>query len=54
MGALALALAKRETWIRGPRLPRRSLGSRHGAARGQLVEGLVGGLFFPWGKIFTL
>jgi hypothetical protein len=35
-GVLALALTQQ--------------GSRHGAARGQLVEALAGGSLFPWGK----
>ena len=54
MGALAPALARREAWSRGPRLPRRNPGSRREVAQGWLVEGLAGTLFFPWGKIFTL
>ena len=53
MEALAPVLAKQETLSRGPRLPMRGPGSRRGAARGQLVEGLAGGSFFPWGKGFT-
>jgi len=51
--ALAPVLAKQETLSRGPRLPMRGPGSRRGAARGQLVEVLAGGSFFPWCKILT-
>ena len=29
-------------------------GPRRAAARGRLVEGPAGGLFFPWGKVYTL
>ena len=52
-GSSSPALARRETSSRGPRLPMRGLGSRCGAARGQLVEVLAGGPFFLWGKILT-
>ena len=54
MRALVPALARREMSSRGLRLLRRSSGSQRRAARGQLVEGLAGGSFFPWGKGFTL
>ena len=54
MGALAPVLARRGMLSRGLRLPLRGLGSRRGAAQGQLVEVLAGGSCFPWGKGFTL
>ena len=54
MGALASALARRETLGRGPRPSMRGPGSRRGAARGRSVEVLAGVSLFLRGKIFNV
>jgi len=51
---LVLALAGRETPSRGLRPLVRGPEPRRGAALGQLVEVLVGGSLFLWGKIFNV
>ena len=54
MGVLVQALTRRETPIRDLRPFMRGPEPRRGVARGLLVEALVGGSLFLWGKIFDV
>jgi len=54
VGVLVQALARWETPSRDLRLFVRGLKPRCGVARGLLVEALVGGSLFLWGKIFDV
>ena len=54
MGVLVQALARLETPSRDLRLFVRGPEPRCGVARGLLVEALVGGSLFLWGKIFDI